>query len=93
MDTGHVLVIAEPKTIVFRPLEYSELGSNEVRIRTLYSGVSAGTELTAYRGTNVYTQKEWDPTRKLFLTGSKPSMPYPLVGWGYEEVGEIIELG
>lgn len=20
-------------------------------------------------------------------------MPYPLVGWGYEEVGEIIELG
>jgi len=77
MDIGRVLVIAELKTIVFRPLEYSELGPNEVRIRTLYSGVSAGTELTAYRGTNVYTQKEWDPTRKLFLHKSKPSMQYP----------------
>ncbi len=93
MKDGRVLVISKPKEIDFHPLEFKEVGSNEVRIRTLYSGISAGTELTAYRGTNVYTQKEWDPVRKLFLTGSKPSMPYPLDAWGYEEVGEVVEIG
>jgi len=93
MNADSVLVITEPGKISFLPLENQDLKPNEVRIRTLYSGISAGTELTAYRGTNVYTQKEWDPTRKLFLPGSKPSKPYPLVGWGYEEVGEIVEIG
>jgi len=93
MESGRVLIIAKPKRIEFQPLETSALGPKDVKIKTLYSGISAGTELTAYRGTNVYTQKQWDPARKLFLPGASPSMPYPLVGWGYEEVGEIVEIG
>jgi 2-desacetyl-2-hydroxyethyl bacteriochlorophyllide A dehydrogenase len=93
MKSGSVLVIVKPKIIEFQPLEFSVLGPKDVKIKTLYSGISAGTELTAYRGTNVYTQKQWDPIRKLFLPNSTPSMPYPLVGWGYEEVGEIVAIG
>jgi len=93
MESGIVLVISKPKTITFNFIETSELQAKEVRIKTLYSGISAGTELTAYRGTNVYTRKEWDSNRKLFLESLQPSMPYPLVGWGYEEVGKIIEVG
>ncbi|BDI22703.1 zinc-binding dehydrogenase [Herbiconiux sp. L3-i23] len=70
-----------------RPLE-----SDEVRIATLYSGISAGTELTAYRGTNPYLNKRWDEDRRLFVDGST-SFEYPVNGWGYEEVGEVTEVG
>jgi threonine dehydrogenase-like Zn-dependent dehydrogenase len=69
------------------------LDVHEVRVQTLYSGISAGTELSAYRGSNVYLHKCWAPASRLFLPSEAPSQPYPLVGWGYEEVGEVVELG
>lgn len=68
------------------------LEPDEVRVRTLYSGISAGTELTAYRGTNPYMNTAWDPNERLFTPGQTP-MAYPLDGWGYEEVGEVSEVG
>jgi threonine dehydrogenase-like Zn-dependent dehydrogenase len=68
------------------------LGDAEVRIRTLYSGISAGTELTAYRGSNPYLTKRWDEADRLFVDGST-SIDYPVDGWGYEEVGEVTEVG
>src|SRR4051812_30457103 len=36
-----------------------------VRVRTLYSGISAGTEMTAYRDSNVYLTKHSDPAYRL----------------------------
>lgn len=68
------------------------LGSADVRIATLHSGISAGTELTAYRGSNPYLTKRWDPESKLFVPGGV-SEAYPMDGWGYEEVGEVVEKG
>lgn len=68
------------------------LGADEVRIRTLFSGISAGTELTAYRGSNPYLKKQWDVDRRLFVDGVA-TQGYPLNGWGYEEVGEVSEVG
>ena len=68
------------------------LAPDEVRLRTLFSGISAGTELTAYRGSNPYLTKRWDEDRRLFVEGST-SFEYPVDGWGYEEVGEVVELG
>jgi threonine dehydrogenase-like Zn-dependent dehydrogenase len=65
---------------------------NEVRVRTLYSGISAGTELTQYRGTNPYLDKQWDADRAVFLPGS-PTFSYPLDGWGYSEVGVVDQVG
>jgi 2-desacetyl-2-hydroxyethyl bacteriochlorophyllide A dehydrogenase len=63
-----------------------------VRVRTLYSGISAGTELTAYRGSNVYLNKRWDAGRRLFVPGDH-SVTYPISGWGYSEVGQVVEVG
>lgn len=74
------------------PEQRRELGADEVRIRTLYSGISAGTELTAYRGSNPYLNKRWDSERRLFVDGST-SVEYPVNGWGYEEVGVVVEIG
>ncbi len=75
-------------------VEYEEppLGERQVRLRTLYSGISAGTELTAYRGSNPYLSKRWDGDRRLF-SDEAVSFSYPIDGWGYEEVGEVVELG
>lgn len=89
---GKVLVFTKPRTVGFESFEDQPLGPHEVRVRTLYSGISAGTEMTAYRGSNPYLSKQWDAKNRLFLATEAPSQPYPLVGWGYEEVGEVIEI-
>jgi threonine dehydrogenase-like Zn-dependent dehydrogenase len=69
------------------------LAAGQVRLRTLYSGISAGTELTAYRGSNPYLDKRWDPVERLFVPDADASMRYPVTGWGYEEVGRVDEVG
>jgi 2-desacetyl-2-hydroxyethyl bacteriochlorophyllide A dehydrogenase len=76
-------------------LDDPALEPGQVRVRTLYSGISAGTELTAYRGTNPYLTKKWDPEIKLFVTAEPgdTSEQYPMDGWGYEEIGEVVEQG
>lgn len=82
---GRVEIVEEED----RPLQ-----PGEIRVRTLYSGISAGTELSAYRGTNPYLTKRWNADRRLFVDDpSRTSIQYPVVGWGYEEVGEVIEIG
>jgi 2-desacetyl-2-hydroxyethyl bacteriochlorophyllide A dehydrogenase len=65
--------------------------TGEVRLRTLYSGISAGTELSVYRGSNPYLTRRWDAARRVFVEGA--TFEYPLDDWGYEEVGEVVELG
>lgn len=83
---------AAPKLVEIIDEPSYPLAPREVRIRTLYSGISAGTELTAYRGTNPYLAKRWDENTRLFVEGAS-TFAYPLDGWGYEEVGEVIECG
>jgi 2-desacetyl-2-hydroxyethyl bacteriochlorophyllide A dehydrogenase len=90
---GKVVVFTQPRTVEFESYDDQPLMPHEVRVRTLYSGISAGTELTAYRGSNPYLHKQWNPSRKLFVPAEQPALTYPVRGWGYEEVGEVIELG
>jgi threonine dehydrogenase-like Zn-dependent dehydrogenase len=90
---GKVVVFTQPRTVGFGFYDDLPLKAHEVRLRTLYSGISAGTELTAYRGSNPYLHKQWDPARKLFIPAEQPTLAYPVSGWGYEEVGEVVELG
>jgi len=90
---GKVVVFTEPRTIGFAETEDRALAANEVRLQTLYSGISAGTELTAYRGSNPYIHKQWDPGARLFRPAEQTSMKYPISGWGYEECGKVVEVG
>jgi 2-desacetyl-2-hydroxyethyl bacteriochlorophyllide A dehydrogenase len=88
-----VVQFVGPRRVEVAELPSVELAQGEVRVRTQYSGISAGTELTAYRGTNPYLTRTWDPLRRLFTTNGTGVTPgYPIVGWGYSEVGEIIEV-
>jgi threonine dehydrogenase-like Zn-dependent dehydrogenase len=80
---GVVSIGSEPEAV---------LGEGEVRLRTLYSGISAGTELTYYRGTNRYLEQRWDSERRLLVAG-EAQFPYPVSNTGYEEVGTVVEVG
>ena len=90
---GQVVVFTSPRTIGYESYVEQPLAEHEVRLRTLYSGISAGTELTAYRGSTPYLHKRWDGGQRLFVDAEETSQQYPLSGWGYEEVGEVIERG
>ncbi len=87
-----VVRFTAPRQVVLHTYPSAALGPREVRVRTLLSGISAGTELTAYRGSNPYLTKSWHEESRLFVPGTT-SLEYPVDGWGYEEVGEVIELG
>jgi 2-desacetyl-2-hydroxyethyl bacteriochlorophyllide A dehydrogenase len=90
--TGYSVMLESPKKVGLKNYDEKELAPDEVRIKTLYSGISAGTELTAYRGSNPYLNKRWDTEKRVFHT-DESSWAYPMPAFGYEEVGEIIELG
>ena len=90
---GRVVTFEGPKVVSVREYEDPPLGPGEVRLKTLYSGISAGTEMTAYRGSNPYLAKRWEPDRRLFVEDDGVSLEYPVEGWGYEEVGEVAEVG
>jgi threonine dehydrogenase-like Zn-dependent dehydrogenase len=89
---GLAVTLEAPGRVGIREYEERPLRPNEVRLRTLYSGISAGTELTAYRESNPYLSKRWDDDRRLFREGAA-SLRHPIDKWGYEEVGEVAELG
>jgi threonine dehydrogenase-like Zn-dependent dehydrogenase len=91
---GKVVTIFGPGKAGITEYEDAPLKPNEVRLQTLYSGISAGTELTHYRGSNVYLKKQWKESSRLFLTNQgAPSKTYPIYGTGYEECGKVVELG
>ena len=64
-----------------------------MRIRTLFSGISAGTELSQYRGTSPFMNRQWDATNRVFRDSDTPSWTFPVRNLGYEEAGEIVETG
>jgi 2-desacetyl-2-hydroxyethyl bacteriochlorophyllide A dehydrogenase len=85
-----VVSFTGPGEVGLVPAERAPLVPGSVRVRTWYSGISAGTELTAYRGSNPYLTRTWDVERRLFVDG-EPTFSYPVEGWGYSEVGEVVE--
>ena len=87
------LVLRGPRDLAFEPIDVAAPGSGEVLVRTLYSGISAGTELSQYRCTNPFMHRRFDERTRLFQPAESPSWLYPIRNLGYEEVGEIVEIG
>jgi threonine dehydrogenase-like Zn-dependent dehydrogenase len=87
------LVLTGIWQLVFEDLPVGPLSPGEVRIRTLFSGISAGTELSQYRGTSPFMNRHWDVAHRVFRDAELPSWTFPVRNLGYEEVGEIIEVG
>ena len=88
---GKVVRFAAPYQVEIAEYPERELAPGEVRLATLYSGISSGTELSHYRGSNPFAIKKYDPSSRLFRAAEATSW-YPRSS-GYEEVGEVVEIG
>jgi 2-desacetyl-2-hydroxyethyl bacteriochlorophyllide A dehydrogenase len=89
---GYMVRVSGPRNVELAEYEDPPLAPHEVRLRTLFSGISAGTELASYRGSHPHLSKHWDARHRLF-TEERPTLRYPVDGWGYEEVGTVVEVG
>lgn len=74
----------------FFQYEEGPLPEGQFRVETLYTALSAGTELTFFKGTNPYLSSRWDETLGVFQA-DEPSIRFPLNFLGYMEVGRVTE--
>jgi threonine dehydrogenase-like Zn-dependent dehydrogenase len=87
-----ILVLEDVRRLAFEALPQRPLDAGEVLIRTSFSGISAGTELSQYRGTSPFMTRAWDAEQRVFRDGD-PSWTFPVRNLGYEEVGRIEAVG
>ncbi|MFC7673706.1 zinc-binding alcohol dehydrogenase [Mycolicibacterium sp. GCM10028919] len=57
-------------------------------VETVFSGLSAGTDLSWVKGTNPALHRRWDPELGLFMAGT-PDVGYPIDKFGYMQVGRV----
>jgi threonine dehydrogenase-like Zn-dependent dehydrogenase len=88
--TVRTLGVAAPGRPEFFSYEEEPPEEGQFRVDTLYTGLSAGTELTFLKGTNPYLHSSWDPERGVFCEG-EPSQSYPVRVMGYMEVAHVVE--
>lgn len=62
----------------------------QVRVDLLYTGLSAGTELTFLKGSNPYLHSRWDAEAGVFVPG-EPTARFPVAFLGYMEVGRVVD--
>jgi threonine dehydrogenase-like Zn-dependent dehydrogenase len=82
------LVIEEPGHAAVRPVPDAD---GPVAVRTRFTGLSAGTELSFLTGTNPALTSSFDPELGLFRT-DVPGTGYPVERLGYMEVAEVTEI-
>jgi NADPH:quinone reductase-like Zn-dependent oxidoreductase len=88
---GRTAQIVRGGTVACATYEPAPLRDGMVRIRTVRSAISPGTEMTFYgpNATNVYLAKHWDPALRLFEPGA-PTIDYPIT-FGYRAAGVVAE--
>jgi threonine dehydrogenase-like Zn-dependent dehydrogenase len=84
------LILLGPGKAELVPEPDREVGPGQVRIETAYSGLSAGTELAWFKGTNPFLDRAFDTELGLFADG-EPTSPYPVTKVGYMECGRVVE--
>ncbi len=89
-DTERILVVEGPGRVTVQEEPRAQLPAGAFRVATLFSGVSAGTELSYVKGTNVFLAERWDADLGLFVPGA-PNAGYPVTRLGYMEVGTVTE--
>ena len=96
-----ILVYDAPKTMRVDEAPDFPLGENDLRVQTLYSGMSHGTEMNVYRNLVPQFSKINDPKTRLLLPAEgQQAWTYPvrscdpgMWGLGYSNVGKVIEKG
>ena len=84
------VVITAPRRVALRTVDEEPMTPDSIRVRSLYSGISHGTEMSFYQATAPHFDHEID--EGLFRKRNDGTSFYP-VRHGYEMVGEVIEVG
>jgi NADPH:quinone reductase-like Zn-dependent oxidoreductase len=85
--SDRTIVVAAPGRLEVAEEEAAPLATGEFRVGTLFSGVSAGTELSYVKGTNPALHHGFDPVLGLF--GGPAAQPFPVTRLGYMEVARV----
>lgn len=97
-----ILVYDAPKKLHVEEADDFILQPDELRVKTLYSGVSHGTEMSVYKNMVPQFDKYQDPETKLLLAGDAQhqTWSYPIRScddgvWclGYSNIGRVTEVG
>ena len=97
-----VLTYTGPRALEVNDAASKALKPDHVRIATMYTGISHGTEMNIYRGDAPQWTKVQDPKTRLFEEPAEGqnAWTYPIssnqdgVWWmGYAAVGKVIEIG
>jgi NADPH:quinone reductase-like Zn-dependent oxidoreductase len=88
--TERNIVVAGPGQVAVRNEPCTPVPAGAFRVTTLFSGISAGTELSYVKGTNPSLSERWDPALGLFRPG-EPDAGYPVTRLGYMEVAKVAE--
>ena len=83
------LVVPRPGVLEIAETPEPPLADGWFRAETLFTGLSAGTELSWYRGTNPYLSRTWDAELGLFGPGE--AQTYPVRRLGYMEVARVTD--
>jgi threonine dehydrogenase-like Zn-dependent dehydrogenase len=84
------LVVPRPGELTIEETALPPLPDGQFRAQTLFTGLSAGTELTWYRGTSPYFRAGWDAELGIF-DRDRPAMRYPVRRLGYMEVARVTD--
>jgi threonine dehydrogenase-like Zn-dependent dehydrogenase len=88
---GRALMLTAPRELRFQEVPVGPPGPGEIRLRSLVSGISHGTELNLYRGTSAFVDHVFDrELRSLVPAGEQSPYPAPL---GYGLVSVVEEVG
>ena len=90
MRSARSLGVRAPWEPALLDVEVPALEDGGVAVRTRFSGLSAGTELTYVKGTDPAFSSRRDPELGVFVPG-EGSRRYPVVSMGYMEVAEVVE--
>lgn len=96
-----IMVYSGPKQLTVQSAPELVMKENEVRIQTICSGLSHGTEMSVYRGSAPFFRRKYDADTRLFVDAdTTETWQYPIRScdpgvWymGYANVGEVIEIG
>ena len=88
---GRTVQIVEGGAVECHSYDVAPLADGQVRVHTVLSAISPGTELTFYGAapSNVHLDRHWDAGLRLFVDGA-PATTYPIT-FGYRAAGAVVE--
>lgn len=84
-------VVIAPGVIEFHEYTEPQIQADEVRIKSLVSGIKTGTEMSLYQGKTPFLNQQFDPKLRLFIPAEQQGLyPCNLGSW---LSGTVMEVG